>query len=94
LNIFSSIIKNSALILSIIIAVSFIFTADRILVIVNNSDLIKTHSQFISLLASPRQNKAKDNEVEISQTYQKDNPIQLKNYGRFKYESIVAMCTP
>lgn len=74
-------------------AVSFITAADRILVIVDNADLVKTHSRFISLLASPRNNKTKDNEVEIAYTYQKGNPIQLKNYDRFRYESIVVMCT-
>jgi hypothetical protein len=74
-------------------AISFIAATDRILVIVDNADLIKTHSKFLSLLASPRSNKTKDNEVEIAYTYQKGNPIQLKNYDRFKYDSIVVMCT-
>jgi hypothetical protein len=74
-------------------AISFIAVTDRILVIFDNADLIKTHSKFISLLTSPRNNKTKDNEVEIAYTYQKGNPIQLKNYDRFKYESIVVMCT-
>jgi hypothetical protein len=73
-------------------AVSFISTADRILVIVDNADLVKTHSRFIFLLTSPHNNKT-DNEVEIAYTYQKGNPIQLKNYDRFKYDSIVVMCT-
>ena len=44
-------------------AASFIATADRILVIVDNADLLNTHSKFISLLSSPRNNKTIDNEV-------------------------------
>ncbi len=86
-------IKHSIFLLSFLMAINFIATADRILLIVDNADLINTHSRFISLLASPRSNKTKDNEVEIALTYQKTSPIQLKNYDRFKYDSIVVMCT-
>lgn len=86
-------IKPSVFILSFIMALSFIAAADKILVILDNADLANTHSRFISLLANPRSNKTKDNEVEIAYTYQKTNPIQLKNYDRFKYDSIVVMCT-
>ena len=86
-------VRPSPLLISLVMAISFIAVTDRILVIFDNADLIKTHSKFISLLTSPRNNKTKDNEVEIAYTYQKGNPIQLKNYDRFKYESIVVMCT-
>lgn len=51
--------KNVILFLSIILAISFIAEADKILVIIDNAQLKQTHSKFLSLLASPKNNKTK-----------------------------------
>lgn len=51
--------RSTILILSFILAVSFISSADKILVIFDNAELKNTHSKFLSLLESPRSNKTK-----------------------------------
>jgi len=56
-------IKNSLLLLTVILAISIVAEADKILVILDNAELKNTHSKFLSLLASPRSNKTKENTV-------------------------------
>lgn len=61
--------KHSFLIITIILAVSFIAQTDKILVILDNTQLKTTHSRLLSLLASPRNNKTKENDVEIAYSF-------------------------
>lgn len=84
--------KHFILIISIILAINFIAQADKILVVLDNAELKNTHSRLLSLLASPRSNKTKENDVEIAFSFG-PKAIELKNYDRFKYDSIVVMCT-
>lgn len=56
-------IKNSLLLLTFILAISIVAEADKILVVLDNAELKNTHSKFLSLLASPRSNKTKENTV-------------------------------
>lgn len=51
--------RHSLLIIAIILAVSLIASADKILVVLDNAQLKTTHSRLLSLLASPRNNKTK-----------------------------------
>lgn len=51
--------NKSILFLSFLLAISFVASADKILVILDNAELKNTHSKFLSLLASPRNNKTK-----------------------------------
>ena len=84
--------NKAILIISFILAISFVAQADKILVILDNAELKNTHSKFLSLLASPRSNKTKENQVEIAFSFA-STPIELKNFDRFRYDSIVVMCT-
>jgi hypothetical protein len=59
---------------------------DKILVVLDNKNLEKTHSQFFDLL------KQHSNQVEFAYSFGK-NSIELKYYDRFRYEHIVVMCT-
>lgn len=85
-------VKSSFFVISIIIAVSFVAQTDKILVVLDNAQLQSTHSKLLSLLVSPRNNKTKENEVEIAYSFG-PQAIELKKYDRFKYDSIVVMCT-
>jgi hypothetical protein len=51
--------KNTLLFLTFLLAINFIAQADKILVILDNAELKNTHSKFLSLLASPRNNRTK-----------------------------------
>lgn len=84
--------KHIFLLISLILAISFIAEADKILVIFDNAQLKTTHSKLLSLLANPRSNKTKENEVEVAYSFG-SGAIELKNFDRFRYDSIVVMCT-
>lgn len=67
---------------------SFLVLSDKILVVLDNKNLEKTHSQFFSLL----QQSSASNQVEFAYSFGK-TPIELKYYDRFKYDHIVVLCT-
>lgn len=65
-----------------------LLAADKILVVLDNKQLLETHSQFFTLLKET----GSENEVEFAFSFGKDN-IELKYYDKFRYDHIVVMCT-
>lgn len=71
-------------ILLFVLSVTTIAT-NHVLVILDNANILDTHSQFLELL------RAKYN-VELSYVFGKEK-IELKNYDQFRYQHIIVMCT-
>ena len=57
---------------------------DKILVILDNADIVKTHSKFFTMLQV-------SHSVEVVYSFGTEK-IKLKNYDRFKYDHVIVMC--
>ncbi len=71
--------------ISFVIALMLWLTAcDNILMVLDSTQLEKTHTKLISMLKSAHN-------VEIAYSFGKSK-IELKTYDRFKYDHVIVMC--
>ena len=69
--------------LLVLAALLLLATCDNILVVLDNAELVNTHSQLLDMLKS-------SHNVEVRYNFDKEK-ISLKNYDRFKYQHVIVM---